>query len=93
MSWLDRSETECQPCASFTPHEEDGPYGPTPHECFAPFDATWPQERCGKKVYWCASCSSDHHEGGYNSCRFPRGCAFNHPVCVARLAASAERES
>lgn len=82
MAWLDRSETECQPCEHFAPYEE-GPYGATPHECFAPFD----RERsvtCLGRVYFCANCNRDHHTGGYNACAGNYGCRFNHPACLAR---------
>ena len=89
MAWLDRSDTECQPCDRFT-SGDDGYYGPTPHECFAPFNE--PGARlCGEdggRVYFCANCRRDHHADGYNSCRGRREpCPFGHPACAAALLA------
>ena len=86
MSWLNRSETQCQPCDNFT-SGDDGYYGPTPHQCFAPFDKPGAR-RCGEDgglVYFCRNCNSDHHSGGYNTCRGRRGpCRFGHPACKDR---------
>lgn len=56
-----------QPCQNFKAQRDDNGYGPwdNRHECFAPFNGN---PLCSKLVSFCESCSSDHHEDGYENC-------------------------
>lgn len=93
MAWLDRSDSECQPCDHYVSDGEGYFGGPIPHECFAPFGEPGAR-RCGEdggRVYFCMNCRRDHHGGGYNTCRGSRGpCPFHHPACAAREATDGE---
>jgi len=81
VSWLDRTDEQCQPCENYKHAEFEGD-SPTPHECY---------KGCGGRVYFCDNCKRDHHGGGYNTC-ISLGCPFNHPACMAALRMQNSRE-
>ncbi len=76
--------SQCQPCQNFT--DDVCIQGlPNVHECFAPFDDSG-DPRCGGIVRFCTNCNSDHHDGGYQTCKGLRSCRRNHPACLAAIA-------
>lgn len=75
MAWLDRSETECQPCERFRGVDVGSETGPCGHACLA--------DGCLGRVFLCDGCSCDHHVGGWNARGGSLKCLCNHAACVA----------
>lgn len=68
MSYLNKSEDECQPCSNFQSKDDM-----QPHQC------PW----CEGTRYFCQHCSTDHHVGGWQVCHADgkrKRCW--HPKCV-----------
>lgn len=67
-----RYESGRQPCAAFKAQVEANAYAAwgNVHECFGPYDAAGkvPGRSCSGTVSFCASCHSDHHSNGWQTC-------------------------
>ena len=59
-----------QPCDRFDAQITGNQYATwaNVHECVGPYPHVAGEDRCAGRVSFCANCTTDHHDGGWDTC-------------------------